>query len=81
MRFASFLSGGFITAIVVNLSTGKETGKTHLCAMQVFAFAFLRIRMTSNFKLRLHQGPFYAMQVMSVFAFLRIGMTSNFKAA
>ena len=32
VRFASFLSGGF-TTIVVNESTGKETGKTHLCAV------------------------------------------------
>ena len=28
LRFASFLSGGFISK-----STGKETGKTHLCAL------------------------------------------------
>ena len=29
VRFASFLSGVFTT----NKSTGKETGKTHLCAV------------------------------------------------
>ena len=80
MRFASFLSGGFITAIGVNPPERKLAKRTSV--MQVMSvFVFLRIRMTSNFKLRLHQGPFYAMQVMSVFAFLRIGMTSNFKAA
>ena len=33
VRFASFLSGGFITAIHSSKSTGKETGKTHLCAL------------------------------------------------
>ena len=33
VRFASFLSGGFITAIVVN--PPKSTGKTHLCAVQM----------------------------------------------
>ena len=32
VRFASFLSSGFITAIVVN-PTGEEIGKTHLCAV------------------------------------------------
>jgi hypothetical protein len=32
VHFVSFFSGGFITAIVVK-STGKETGKTHLCAV------------------------------------------------
>ena len=31
VRFASFLSGGFIAAIVV-----KETDKTHLCAVGSF---------------------------------------------
>ena len=37
MRFASFLSGGFITDIEVNpwesRHPGKQTGKTHLCAV------------------------------------------------
>ena len=33
VRFASFLSGGFITAIAVNTLTGKETGKTRLCVL------------------------------------------------
>ena len=35
VRFVSFLSGGFITAIYGHSSkyTGKETGKTHLCAL------------------------------------------------
>ena len=33
MRFASFFSGGFNTNDS-NKSTGKETGKTHLCAME-----------------------------------------------
>ena len=33
MRFASFLSGGFTTYYGSNKSTGKETGKTHLCAV------------------------------------------------
>ena len=32
MRFAIFLSGGFITAIVIN-PPESETGKTHLCAL------------------------------------------------
>ena len=32
VRFASFFSGGFITAIVVN-PPEKETGKTHLCTL------------------------------------------------
>ena len=37
MRFASFLSGGFITAmVVVSKSTEKETGKTHLCVLVFF---------------------------------------------
>ena len=37
MRFASFLSGGFITAmVVVSKSTKKETGKTHLCVLVFF---------------------------------------------
>ena len=35
MRFASFLSGGFITAILCSKPTWKETGKSHLCAMFV----------------------------------------------
>ena len=36
VRFVSFLSSGFIIAIVghSSKSTGKETGKTHLCAVQ-----------------------------------------------
>ena len=33
VRFASFLSGWFITAIVCSKSIGKETGKMHLCAV------------------------------------------------
>ena len=33
VRFVSFLSGGFITAIHSSKSTGKETGKKHLCAV------------------------------------------------
>ena len=33
VRFASFLSGGFITVICSSKSTGKETGETHLCAV------------------------------------------------
>ena len=32
VRFSSFFSGGFITAIV-GKTTGKETGKTHVCAL------------------------------------------------
>ena len=35
VRFASFLSGEF-TTIGSNKSTGKETDKTHLCAMYLF---------------------------------------------
>jgi hypothetical protein len=34
VRFASFLSGGFITVIVVN-PPEKNPGKTHLCACSV----------------------------------------------
>ena len=34
MRFVSFLSGGFIT--ISSKSTGKETDKTHLCALRFF---------------------------------------------
>ena len=33
VRFASFLSSGFTTMAVSNKSTGKETNKTHLCAL------------------------------------------------
>ena len=33
VRFATFLSGRFITAIVHRKFTGKETSKTHLCAL------------------------------------------------
>ena len=33
MRFAIYLSGGFTTMVHSNKSTGKETGKTHLCAL------------------------------------------------
>ena len=33
VRFASFLSGGFIIALVFSKSTGKETGKLHICAL------------------------------------------------
>ena len=34
MRFASFLSGGSTTmGVTTNKSTGKETGKMHLCAV------------------------------------------------
>jgi hypothetical protein len=33
VRFASFLLGGFITIAVFNKFAGKETGKTHLCAL------------------------------------------------
>ena len=33
VRFASLLSGGFITAIVTN---PPEIGKTHLCALLMF---------------------------------------------
>ena len=35
----SFFSGGFITAIV-GKTTGKETGKTHLCAVQSYIKLF-----------------------------------------
>jgi hypothetical protein len=31
VRFASFLSGRFITVIVLSKSTVKETGKAHVC--------------------------------------------------
>ena len=34
VHFASFLSGGFITAMHSSKSTGKETGKTQLCALR-----------------------------------------------
>ena len=33
VRFARFLSGGFTTKYGSNKSTGKETGKTHLCGL------------------------------------------------
>ena len=33
VRFATFLSGGFTTMVYSNISTGKETGKTYLCAL------------------------------------------------
>ena len=36
VRFASFLSGEFTTTYDSNKSTGKETGKTHLCGMVYF---------------------------------------------
>ena len=36
VRFASFLSGGFTTRTVHNKSTGKKTGKTHLCVVMCY---------------------------------------------
>ena len=39
VRFASFPSSGFITAIVVN-PPERKLAKTHLCAMQIFAQMF-----------------------------------------
>ena len=49
VRFASFLSGGFITAIHSSKSTRKETGKTHLCGLVLIAHVCL-------FLFRVNQG-------------------------
>ena len=47
VRFASFLSGGFITAIVVN-PPGKETGKMDLCAVWCAHSSYI-LRRPQNF--------------------------------
>ena len=45
MRFASLLSGGFITAIVTN---PPEIGKTHLCALLMFLSFYPEIKKFNN---------------------------------
>ena len=51
VRFASFLSGGFTANYGSNQSTGKETGKTQICAVCSILPIFCPVHWYLNFSI------------------------------